>query len=254
MPPYLNALPLIKILLGAFVLIALVVKYFKPKIKGKYGELKVSWQLNRLYYKKFKVINDVLISNNSRSSQIDHIVVSVYGVFVIETKNYKGWIFGHENSDYWTQTLFYNKYKFRNPVIQNWGHINTLKAVLQEFPSIPYFPIIVFTGNARLKKITSEVPVITSKKLFQYILKNSTEEYLSYEQIDQIYQKLISLNSIDRVSRKSHVRKARTRQQIGAKSMTCPRCGGKLILKDGSHGKFYGCANYPRCKYTKDFK
>jgi len=83
-----NVPPLIIILLGAVVLIALILNILKPKIKGKYGEMKVSWQLNRLYYKKYKVINNILLRNNSRSSQIDHIVISVYGVFVIETRNF----------------------------------------------------------------------------------------------------------------------------------------------------------------------
>lgn len=150
------------ILIGVIAFSALVLIMSGSKFKGKYGELKVSWQLNRLYYKKYKVINDVLIRSNSRSSQIDHIVVSVYGVFIIETKNYKGWIFGHESSDFWTQTLFQYKYQFRNPVIQNWEHINTLKSVLQEFPFTPYYPIIVFTGDARLKKITSEAMIYNS--------------------------------------------------------------------------------------------
>lgn len=242
------------ILFGIVVLLAIILKYLKPKIKGKYGEAKISLKLKRLSSKKYKVINDVLIRNLSRSSQIDHIVISNYGVFVIESKHYKGWIFGHESSSYWTQTLYKKKYKFRNPILQNWGHINTLKTVLSEFLFIPYYPIVVFTGNAKLKKITSEVPVIEANKLIRYISKYSTTEYISNEDVDQIYQKLVHLNNRDKVSRKSHVRKAKTAQRRNVKSLTCPRCGGRLSIKHGKYGMFYGCSNFPRCNYTKDYK
>ena len=177
-----------------------------------------------------------------------------YGIFVIETKNYQGWIFGNGSSDFWTQTIYNKKYQFRNPVLQNWEHIKTLKIVLSEFPSIPYRPIIVFTENSTLKNITFEVPVIRSGGLYQYILKNSTTEYLSYEQMDQIFQKLISLNNSDKVARKSHITKAKTLQQSGAKSLTCPKCGGRLSIKNGKYGMFYGWSNYPGCNFTKDCK
>jgi len=239
--------------LGGFALINLILKYLKPKIKGKLGEAKVSFILKRLSSRKYKVINNVIIGNKSGSSQIDHILVSRYGIFVIETKNYKGWIFGHESAYDWTQTLYKKKYKFRNPIMQNWGHINSLKFVLSEFPPIPYFPIVVFTGDARLKKIASTVPVIKSNKLIRTILKNSSSEYLSKEEVDQIYQKLVLLKSKKEVSRRSHVQRAKTSRKENVRSQTCPRCGGRLILKEGKYGMFYGCSGFPYCNYSKDY-
>lgn len=246
--------PIIILLFGIVILFALILKFLKPKIKGKYGEVKVSLILRRLNSKRYKVLNNILISNTSRSSQIDHIVISRFGVFVIETKNYKGWIFGHESSNDWTQTLYKKKYKFRNPIQQNWGHIKTLKYVLSDFPYIPFFPIIVFTGKAKLKKITSKVPVITSNKLIRYISKNSTSEYLSEEEVHRIHQKIVDLNSKEKNTRKSHVKKAKTNRKRNANSKTCPRCGGNLIPKDGKYGLFYSCSSFPNCNYTKDYK
>ncbi|MCB2222516.1 MAG: NERD domain-containing protein [Bacteroidetes bacterium] len=242
------------LLFGIIAFFALLLKYLKPIIKGKVGEAKVSWKLKRLSSRKYKVINNLLIGNKSRSSQTDHILISSYGIFVIETKHYKGWIFGHENSDTWSQTLYNKKYTFRNPILQNWGHINTLKTLLFEFPHVPYFPIIVFSGKAKLKKITSKVPVITRNKLIRTIKKNSTSEYLSKEEVNQIYQKLVRLKSARKVTKRSHVRKAKTTARRSEKSRTCPRCGGRLILKDGKYGMFYGCSSFPNCKYTKDYK
>lgn len=241
------------ILFGIVALLALILRYLIPRIKGQYGELIISLRLKQLNSKKYKVINDVLIGNLSRSSQIDHIIISNYGIFVIETKNYKGWIFGHESSNYWTQILYKKKYRFRNPVIQSWGHINTLKSVLFEFSFIPYFPIIVFTGIANLKKIASTVPVIKSNKLIRTISKYSTKECLSSEEVNQIYQRLVRLNIRDKDFRKTHVRKAKDNQGRNEKSITCPRCGGRLSPKHGKYGSFYGCSNFPSCEYTKDY-
>jgi hypothetical protein len=242
------------ILLAILALLALVFKYLTPKIKGKFGEATISFRLNRLNPKKYKIINDILIRNKSRSSQIDHVIISNYGIFVIETKNYKGWIFGHESSNYWTQVLYKKKFSLRNPVLQCWGHINTLKTVLSEFSFISYYPIIVFTGTAELKKITSKVPVIKSNKLIRSISRLSIEECLSDEEVDQVYQKLVLLNRKDRASRKMHVRKAKVNQRRSVSSTTCPRCGGKLSPKHGKYGMFYGCSNYPSCNYTKAYK
>ena len=245
---------LILFLFGILILLAIILQFLKPKIKGKYGEVKVSLRLSHLNSIKYKVINDVLITHNGRSSQIDHLVISNYGIFIIETKNYKGWIFGHESAEEWTQTLYNNKYKLRNPIIQNWGHIQTLKTVLSEFPFVPYFPIIVFAGEAKLIYIQSKVPVITSNKLIHCISESSTTEYLSNEEVDQIYQKIVRLNSTESASRKSHIKRAITAKQNNWVSKTCPRCDGRLILKDGKYGRFYGCSKFPNCTYTKEYK
>ena len=94
-----------------------------PKIKGKIGEIYVTIFLKRLPENKYRVINDLLLAKNGHSTQIDHVIVSIYGIFVVETKFYKGWIFGGENSEYWTQNIYGRKYKLLNPIYQNQGHI-----------------------------------------------------------------------------------------------------------------------------------
>jgi hypothetical protein len=239
------------VIIGIVTLVALLVKYYKPKIKGFLGEVNISLRLKKLKSKEYKVLNDLLIVNKSRSSQIDHVIVSVYGIFVIETKNYKGWIFGNEKTNRWTQVLYKNKYKFRNPISQCWGHINTLKTVLPEFSKVLYNPIVVFTGTAKLKKITSSVPVIRSRELIRCIVNFSSNRQLSHEEVDRIYQRLVELNRKDKILKKSHVRKAKANRGKSVKMTTCPRCGGRLDQKQGKHGMFYGCSNYPKCTFTK---
>ena len=249
-----NEETIIYVLFGVVIIWIILFNHFRPLIKGKYGETKISIRLKWLNSKKYRVINNALIRIKSRSSQIDHVIISKYGVFVIETKNYKGWIFGHESSEYWTQTLYKNKYKLRNPVSQCWGHIKTLKTALTEFSNIPYHPIVVFTGSAKLKKITSKIPVIKANKLKRCIKRYSKEEYLSNDEVDQIYQKLLSLNSTDKVSRRMHIKKAKYIHRKGIKYSSCPRCGGTLLLKNGKFGKFYSCSSYPRCDYSKSYR
>ena len=104
-----------------FIIVAVVVIILLLQLiptKGKVGEKRVASILARLPEADYKVINDLLLSSNGYSTQIDHIIVSVYGIFVIETKFYQGWIYGGENSEYWTQNIHRNKYRLLNPSIR----------------------------------------------------------------------------------------------------------------------------------------
>jgi len=89
----------------AGIIIISLLKPFLPKIKGFFGEKSVAFQLSRLDPSKYKVINNIILQSGEKTTQIDHVVVSNYGIFVIETKNYNGWILGDEYADYWTQVI-----------------------------------------------------------------------------------------------------------------------------------------------------
>ena len=95
--------------------------------KGKVGEERVDSKLNPLIFGKVEhrqINNLILIDNNGKSHQIDHIEIRQNGIFCIETKNYIGWIFGSENQDKWTQSLYNGKkHQFVNPLKQNKSHI-----------------------------------------------------------------------------------------------------------------------------------
>ena len=98
------------------VLFILLIKLLPSK--GAIGEKRVAHILKKLPEDRYKVINNLLIRNNGYTTQIDHIVVSVYGIFVIETKTYQGWIYGGENSDYWTQTSTETSTNLETPYIR----------------------------------------------------------------------------------------------------------------------------------------
>jgi hypothetical protein len=233
----------------------LLVKNIKRRLKGVFGEFKVKLRLKWLNSKKYKVLNNILIQKGNCSSQIDHVVVSNYGIFVIETKNFKGWIFGHEKSEKWTHTLFKNKYQFRNPVKQVWGHVNSLKRILNNYSNASYYPIVVFAGSGKLKKITSSTPVFRINRLLRYIRRKSKEEILLDYEVIEIVNIITSLNVVkNRPSKKKHIAKAKVNKSRRRVPTICPTCGGKLNIKKGKFGSFYGCSNYPNCKFTQKIK
>lgn len=239
---------IIIILISFFILVTL----FKNKIKGIVGEKTTSFYLNFLDKSKYKIISDIVLKNGEKTSQIDHIVISDYGVFVIETKNYKGWIFGNENSEYWTQVLYKKKSRFYNPIKQNYGHIKTLKECLNEFPNLKYKSIIVFSSKADLR-INTTTNVITYSKLNLTIRRNSEKNLSEIEQ-EQILKKIKSLNIINKFDKKEHIKsinKNRKKRENLISQNKCPNCGNTLVLRNGKYSRFLGCNSYPRCKFTK---
>ncbi|WP_367110974.1 nuclease-related domain-containing protein [uncultured Psychrobacter sp.] len=135
--------------------------------------------------------NVTLPLSNGGSTQIDHVIVSVYGIFVIETKNYKGWIFGNEKQRQWTQA-FPNgrKYKFQNPLRQNYLHIKTL-ADLLELDMNYFHSMIAFIGECELKT-RDELPehVLTSG-MASYV-KKKQDKILTDEEVKAIVEEIES--------------------------------------------------------------
>lgn len=72
---------------------------------GNDGEKKVADILSRLPSSNFKLYNNVMLKTKSGTTQIDHILVTDRGIFIVETKAIKGMIFGDARSKYWTQCL-----------------------------------------------------------------------------------------------------------------------------------------------------
>ena len=219
--------------------------------KGAIGEKRVAHILKKLPEDRYKVINNLLIQNNGYTTQIDHIVVSVYGIFVIETKTYQGWIYGGENSDYWTQNIYGNKYQLRNPIHQNYGHIKAVKNILHEYPGLPYISIVAFSRQASLG-VSSNTPVIYWNQILP-VIGQFENRVLTERQIEIITHTLLASNLDSKENRKEHVRAVRSniqKRNYTINSGKCPRCGGNLVRRQGKYGSFYGCSNYPKCKYT----
>ena len=225
----------------------------KYDTKGILGEKKVAGILSSLSHKKYKVINDVLIKSGSMTFQIDHIVVSVYGIFVIETKNYKGLITGFEDSEYWIKNIFKNKYEFYNPIKQNAGHILALSKKLH-LTDNKFISIIVFSNEASLKVKTSQKVVYMSE------LNKSIRRYkkikFSSNEVDDLVEKIRSHNIKTVATKRQHISNVKniiTNRQKLIKQKLCPICGGSLILKNKNSKNFFVCSNFPRCHFFKLF-
>jgi len=233
------------------VLLSGIYRMFRPRIKGYLGEKSTAAILARLNRSKYQVINNLVLTIRDSTSQIDHVIVSDFGIFVIETKNYKGWIFGGEYSQYWTQVIYKWKKQFYNPIRQNTGHILALKHHLRAFSHIKYIPIVVFPNNATLKiKTTSGVTY--SAGLLRAI-KRHTEILLTEKEKTAIFAQLKAVNTKATYSRKKHIKSIKQKLKKREKSISqnrCPQCGGDLISREGKFGVFIGCVNFPRCRFT----
>ena len=104
----------------------------------------------------YHLLNHVTLPLKDGTTQIDHILVSRFGVFVIETKDYKGWIFANPKQATWTQVIFKSKFRFQNPLFQNIRHVRAVQDLLDFLPPKAVKPVVVFTGEAEFK---SEVPL-----------------------------------------------------------------------------------------------
>ena len=235
-----------------FLALAIFIKLKMPMWKGKYSERLVHKKMLQLP-DEYIIFNDLLFESNGRSTQIDHVVVSPYGVFVIETKGYKGWILGGENSVYWTQVIYKSKHQFYNPIKQNDGHVRFLRHLLRCPVGIPFVPIVVFNNSADLKIHVDNHIVVNrcnlNRAIFQY-----QNAILSTSQVDWIVNTIQQYHTIadkDEVKRhKYNVQNRQYRAKVLIRQGTCPQCGGQLILRHGRYGSFYGCSNYPKCKFT----
>lgn len=154
------------------------------------GEQEVADILSReLSYKDYFIFNNLIIpSENNRSTQIDHIVVSKFGIFVIESKDYNGWIFGDKDQPFWTQSLpGSNKFQFQNPIRQNYAHIMALK-VLMPLAVDSFCSIVVFSDKSEIKTTPIE-NVVHLNQLIDCIRKY-TQEKLTRESLQLAIGKL----------------------------------------------------------------
>ncbi len=160
-----------------------------PWFKGWFGEWKVRNLIRRrldpLVYREFS--NVTVRDEFGDTTQIDHVYVSRYGVFVLETKHMGHWIFGGRNQSQWTQQIYRRKVRFQNPLRQNYRHVKVLASLL-ELPDDAFKSVVVFTGNSVFK---TEMPeeVCTCSDLIEYF-HSIDERILTDGQVDSICREL----------------------------------------------------------------
>jgi restriction system protein len=194
-------------------------------------------------------INNVTIPTCNGTTQIDHVIVSRYGVFVVETKNMDGWIFGDEKNAQWTQSIFGKKYKFQNPLRQNYRHTKALS----EFLSIDhskFMSVVMFWGECEFK---TSLPANVMSRGYTGYIKSHTNVMFSDQEVQEIAAALKDgMLPKSWITRRQHVTSLKERF---SSTTTCPKCGSPLVLRIAKSGanagsQFFGCTKYPACRYV----
>jgi restriction system protein len=226
-----------------------------PVVKGYFGELLVRLtarlSLNRETYHR---LDNLTLETRDGTTQIDHVIVSPFGVFVIETKNMGGWIFGSEREPQWTQKIFRKTFHFQNPLRQNYKHLKAVEEVLG-VPSDTVYSVVVFMGDSRCK--TPMPPNVTQGLGYIRYIKSFREPVFSEEQV----RGLVSLLESGRMrpsleTHRNHVTNLKKRADPTAER-SCPACGSPMLIRNVRRGaragqRFWGCSGYPKCRVTQE--
>ncbi len=169
-----------------FIFFAFAVGYWLGRYRASsaqnHGEALVCRELQANFSGPYyHLLNHITLKFKDGTTQIDHILVSRFGVFVIETKDYKGWIFANAKHTTWTQVLYRWKFKFQNPIFQNMRHVRAVEELLDFLPPEAIKSAVVFTGRAEFK---TEMPsgVYTLSGLIDH-LRTATEEVMSLNRV-----------------------------------------------------------------------
>jgi hypothetical protein len=249
-----------------FLILLLGVIFKTAWFKGKAGEFLVNFLLSkRLDKNKYHLIKNVTLPTDNGTTQIDHIVVSQYGVFVIETKNMKGWIFGTVKQKQWTQKIYKYTGKFQNPLHQNYKHTQTL-AVCLEIPKEFIYSVIVLVGDSTFKTDMPE-NVTYVRGCVKYI-KSKQEKCFTPEQVTEI-NSTIEAGRLSRGLKTNRQHNKHVKEIIADKQSPgqvnkveisketfapiCKKCGSVMLLRTAKKGKnagnqFWGCSHYPKCR------
>lgn len=240
--------------------LSLLLAFLKsPFMKGILGEFQVNLLANLFLDKqRYTLFKNITLPTEDGTTQIDHIIVSRYGVFVIETKNMKGWIYGGANQKTWTQKIYKHTTKFQNPLHQNYKHTQTLQAALG-INNGKIFPLVVFIGDSEFKTPMPD-NVVYAGRYIRYI-KGKTQLILSDLEVMAICKKIESGRLSPSIkTHEQHVR--HVNEIVEAKSQridtSCPKCGKPMILRTAKSGatagnQFWGCSGYPYCKTTRQY-
>lgn len=206
--------------------------------KGELGEYKINIQLDQLPM-EYRYLSDLQVENpkaKSGYSQIDHVVLTPYGIFVIETKNYQGTIYGGKERKTW---LVNGKFKMMNPFVQNYGHIQALKFFIDEKYHDLFISMVSFTKRCTFKvdldyrEIASNEIIVYDIELSKFIHRKVSvlkihhkEPRLTEIDISTIFNAFSKANITDPNAREDHTRRLNTHvsEKKTSTSSTCSVC------------------------------
>ena len=222
-------------------IIILIFRLYYKDILGSIGEWYVRRKLNNLAKDKYLILNNLLLNQDNRMCQIDHVVFSKYGIFVIETKKYNGEIIGDRFDKQWVNK---KGIRYNNPITQNYGHVKCIEQLLN-LDDTQVFNIVCFTGDIKVKALYEELT-----DLYTIIdrIESYDDEIISNPQ--KLYDKINKLNITNKEIRRAHTKNIKKYKESFINK--CPKCGNELVERNGKNGKFMGCSNFPKCKYTRN--
>lgn len=214
------------------------------------------------------VLRDVLIDGaNGFTSQIDLIIVGNKGIYVIEVKNYAdAKIYGNAQSSKWNYYKYGKKYEIYSPLFQNKKHIEYIKSFLLDFGEVPCYSIVTMICDDM--KISGEInkdgttdTIICSsltamKKAISMISENRPivfDDAKKHEIFDYINNNQY-IGKEARLVHKQNVIAYKKSLEEKNEQKICPYCKCELVLRNGKNGKFYGCKNFPKCRYTMNYE
>ena len=235
-----------------FIPLLIIAAVFKsPWFKGVLGEFIVNLSTKFLLNKNdYHLLKNVTLPTEDGTTQIDHIIVSVYGIFVVETKNMKGWIFGKENQRTWTQKIYKHSNKFQNPLHQNYKHVKTLQHILGLTDS-QIHSLVVFVGDSTFK--TNMPDNVTYGGGYARYIKSKKQPVLSNPEVTEIIARIKQgrLNQSFKTNR-AHVKHVKDIQNKKKTNISCPKCGNPMKQRKSKSGNtFWGCSMFPKCRGTK---
>ena len=248
---------------------------FDDEWVGRRGEKLTARELKlvRLFGRKGKILRNVYVPKpDGTTSEIDLLYLSEKGIFIIESKNYSGWIFGSEDQFKWTVSLPGGyKERFYNPIKQNRGHAKWLDGFLGE--DVPLFPIVAFSERCELKKVTVtslDVKVVKRDRLYAAVrdIWDASPSVLDEDDVENLLQRLLPLTDKTKAEKAAHVRnvknhagrwgastphpdsdpasetvenglpstEAGTLVSQSAPVPACPRCGSPMVLRTAKRG------------------
>lgn len=246
-----TALLIIIVVFFFFRVITRLRKKIRSLFRGWTGEKKATFylwlSLNSKVYRKF---HDVIIPSANGTTQIDHLLISPYGIFIVETKNIRGWIFGSRDQKKWTHSLYGKNYSFQNPTRQTFRQ----KKILSDFLGVnesKVHTIVYFVGKCKFK---TDLPDNVIRSRPGKYIKRFKERVFSPDEVDRLAGKIEHYVSESSLTTRDHVRSLRERHKSNS---VCPKCGSNLVERTAKSGTyagrtFLGCTNYPGCRFTKE--
>ena len=251
MDPTIVLAPLVNALWWLIPLALLGALLKSSRVKGVLGELRVRLAIGfRLDRKTYRAVHDLTLPTPDGTTQIDHVVVSRYGIFVIETKNMTGWIFGGARQAQWTQKIYRHTTRFQNPLLQNYKHVKALQALL-DVPPETIHSVVTFVESSTFKTPMPE-NVTQAGRFIRYI-RSFREPVFSEAALEAILRRIDDGRlKPGAATNRAHVRSLQTRADPAAERR-CPKCGSTLVLRSVKKGpkagdRFWGCSTYPQCR------